>query len=191
MDGELEVAKISTPDAMEARRLGSAAMAKKLQIAAVNEEKTALDEGDDGIAQWRCPPEFCVDARPAVDRDGDLAIARAVHMAVGGAEFEPEAPPLLGGHARIARRRAAHPDARHSREGINAIEDVGIERNQRGELIVRNRAGKEKNPQIVLGKGRIDAFRGVTPYGKRVGGCSGGRRQKLRSARQQKNGAIA
>ena len=34
MDGGLEVAKISTPDAMEARRLGAAAMAKKLKMLA-------------------------------------------------------------------------------------------------------------------------------------------------------------
>ena len=166
-------------------------MAKKLQIAAVNEGKAALDEGDDGIAQRRCPPGLGVDARRAVDRDGDLAIACAVHMAVGGAEFEPEASPLLSGHARIARRRAAEPDARHSRQGIDAVEDVGIERNQRRELVIWNGAGKEKNPDVVLGERRIGAFRGVTPYGKRVSIYHGGGRQKLRSARQQKNGAIA
>jgi hypothetical protein len=43
----------------------------------------------------------------------------------------------------------------------------------------------------VLGERRIGAFRGVTPYGKRVSIYHGGGRQKLRSARQQKNGAIA
>jgi hypothetical protein len=35
----------------------------------------------------------------------------------------------------------------------------------------------------VLGEGRIGAFGGVTPYGKRIGRYQGGRRQKLRSAR--------
>lgn len=191
MDGELEVAKISTPDAMEARRLEAAAVAKQLQISAINEGKAAFDEGDDGITQRRCLPGLGVDARRAVDRDGDLAIACAVHMAVGGAEFEPKPPPLLSGHARITRRRAAEPDTRHSREGIDAVEDVAVERNQRRELVVWNGAGKEKNPDVVFGEGRIDAFWGSTPYCKRVGGCSGDRRQKLRSARQQKNSAIA
>ncbi len=145
-------------------------MAKELQIAAVNEEKAAFDEGDDGIAQRRCLPGLGVDARRAVDRDGDLAIGRAVHMTVGGAEFEPEASPLLGGHARISRRWAAEPDARHPRQGIDAVEDVGIERNQRRELVVWNSVGKEKNPDVMLGEGRIGAFGSVTPYGKRVGG---------------------
>lgn len=166
-------------------------MAKELQIAAVNESTTAFDEGDDGIAQRRCLPGLGVDARRAVDRDGDLAIACAVHMAVGGAELEPEAPPLLGGHAAIAQRRAAEPDARHARQGVDAVEDLAIERNQRRELVVWNSAGKEKNPDVVLGEGRIGAFGGVPPYGKRVGRYSGDRRQKLRSPRQQKNGAIA
>lgn len=135
---------------MEARRLEAAAVAKELQIAAINEEKSAFDEGDDGIAQRRCPPGLGVDARRAVDRDGDLAIGRAVHMAVGGAQLEPETPPLLGGHARIALRRAADPDARHSRQGVDAVEDVGIERNQRRELVVWNGAGKEKNADVVF-----------------------------------------
>ncbi len=166
-------------------------MAKKLQIAAVNEGKAAFDEGDDGIAQRRCLPGLGIDARRAIDCDGDLAIGRAVHMTVGGAEFEPETPPLLGGHARIARRWAAEPDARHSRQGVDAIEDVAVERNQRRELVIWNRAGKEKNPDVVLGDGRIGAFGSVTPYGKQVGRWRRGRRQKLRSARQQKNGAIA
>lgn len=166
-------------------------MAQQLQIIAVNEGKTAFDEGDDGIAQRRCLPGLGVDARRAVDRDGDLAIACAVHMTVGGAELEPEAPPLLGGHARIARRRAAEPDARHARQGIDAVEDLAVERNQRGELVVWNSVGKEKNPDVVFGEGRIGAFWGVTPYDKRVGRYSGGRRQKLRSACQQKNGTIA
>ena len=125
-------------------------MAKKLQITAVNEGKAALDEGDDGIAQRRCPPGFGVDARRAVDRDGDLAIGRTVHMAVGGTEFEPEAPPLLGGHAGIARWRAADPDARHARQGVDAVEDFGIERNHRRELVVWNGAGKEKNADVVF-----------------------------------------
>lgn len=166
-------------------------MAQQLQVATMNEGKAAFDECDDGIAQRRCLPGLGVDTRRAIDRHGDLAIARAVHMAVGGAEFEPEPPPLLGGHARITRRRAAKPDARHSRQGIDAVEDVAVERNQRRELVVWNSAGKEKNPNVVFGEGRIDAFWGVTHYGKRVGRYSGGRRQKLRSARQQKNGAIA
>ena len=166
-------------------------MAQELQIAAMNEGKAAFDEGDDGIAQRRCLPGLGIDAHRAVDRNGDLAIACAVHMAVGSAEFEPEAPPLFGGHARIARRRPSEPDARHARERIDAVKDVAVERNQRSELVVWNSAGKEKNPDVVFGEGRIDAFWGISPYGKRVGGYSGGRRQKLRSARQQKNGAIA
>lgn len=148
---------------MEARRLGAATMAKELQIAAINEGKAAFDKGDDGIAQRRCLPGLGVDARRTVDRDGDLAIACAVHMAVGGAEFEPEASPLLSGHARIARRRAAEPDARHSRQGIDAVEYVVVERNQRRELVVWNSAGKKKNLDVVLGEGRIGAFGGVTP----------------------------
>ena len=112
-------------------------------------------------------------------------------MAVGGAQLEPETPPLLGGHARIALRRAADPDARHSRQGVDAVEDVGIERNDRRELVVWNGAGKEKDPDVVLGEGRLGAFGSITPYGERAGGYSGGRRQKLGSARQHENGAIA
>lgn len=145
-------------------------MAQELQIAAMNEGKAAFDEGDDGIAQRRCLPGLGVDARRAVDRDGDLAIACPVHMAVGGAQLEPEAPPLLSGHARIARRRAAERDARHSRQGVDAVEDVAVERNQRRELVFWNRAGKEKNPQVVFGEGRIGAFGRVAPYLKRLGG---------------------
>lgn len=176
---------------MAAWRLGAAALAKELQIAPVDEGKAAFDEGNDGITERRSLPGLGVDARRAVDRDSDLAIGRAVHMAVGGAELQAKAPPLLAGHARVARRRTAEPDARHSRQGIDAVEDVGIERNQRRELVVWNRAGKEKHPDVVLGEGRIGAFGSITPYGERAGGYSGGRRQKLGSARQQKNGAIA
>ncbi len=145
-------------------------MAQELQIAAMNEGKAAFDEGDDGIAQRRCLPGLGVDARRAIDRDGDLTIARPVHMTVGGAEFEPKAPPLLSCHARIARRRAAERDARHSRQGVDAVEDVAVERNQRRELVVWKRAGKEKNPNVVFGEGRIRAFGSVARYRERLGG---------------------
>ena len=116
-------------------------MAKKLQIAAVNEGKAAFDEGDDGIAQRRCLPGLGIDARRAIDCDGDVAIGRAVHAAVGSTKFEAKAAALLGGHARVAQWRTLEPGAREACQRINAIEDVVIDGDDRRKLVVCGYAG--------------------------------------------------
>ena len=170
MDGGLEVAKIPTPAVAGFLRLWSAALAEQLQIAAVDEGKATFDESDDGITQRRCLPGLGLDASIVVDRDGDLVIGRAFLVAMGGVVFLALAPPLLGGHARVTWRRTSAPSVGHPRQGVDAIEYVAVERDHRCELVVWNCAGKEENPEVVFGEGRIGAFRSITPCGERAGG---------------------
>ena len=163
------MAKISTPNAMAARRLGAAAMAKQLQIATIDEGKAAFYEGDDGIAQRRCLPRLGVDAGRAVDRDGDLAIGRAVHATIGGAEFEAKAAALFNSHARVAQWRTLEPGAREACQRVDTIKEVVIERDDRCKLIVWECARKKENLEIMIGKTGIRSFRAVTPRDESLG----------------------
>ena len=132
------------------RRLEATAMSEKAQIAAVDERHSGFDEGDHGITQRRGFPGLGIDARRAIDRNGDLAIGGAVHAAVSGAESQTKAAALIGGHARIAQRRTSEPGPRDSGDRIDAVEDIVVDRNDCRKLIVPRRAGQQENLEVVL-----------------------------------------
>ena len=137
-------------------------------MAAVDESKPSFDEGNDGIAQGRGLPWIGLDARFAIDRDGNLAIAGAVHATVGGAELQPEATPLLGGHPRIARNGTAMQRTSEARQRVDSIKDIGVDWDDGGERIVWRGAGKEEDLEIVMRKEAVGAFGTVTRDGERV-----------------------
>lgn len=116
-------------------------MPKQVQIAAIDEGQSGFGEGDHGIPQRRGLPRVGIDARRAIDCDGDVAIGRAVHTAVGSTKFEAKAAALLGGHARVAQWRTLEPGAREACQRINAIEDVVIDGDDRRKLVVCGYAG--------------------------------------------------
>ena len=132
--------------------LGATAMPKQVQIAAIDERYTGFDEGDHGVTQRRRLPRFGIDPSCAVDCYRDLAIGRAAHATVGGAEPQPKAAALIGGHACVAQGRTVEPGARQPRERIDAVEEFVIERNDRRELIVWRCAGQKKNREGRLQK---------------------------------------
>lgn len=116
-------------------------MPKQVQIAAIDEGQSGFGEGDHGITQRRGLPGIGVDPRRAIDCDGNVAIGRAVHAAVGSTKFEAKAAPLLGGHACVAQWRTLEPGAREACQRIDAIEDVVIDGDDRRKLVVCGYAG--------------------------------------------------
>ena len=125
-------------------------MAKNLQIAAVNEGKAAFDEGDDGIAQRRCPPGLGVDARRAVERGGDLAIGRTAVAQVERAEHKVEPGKPVGGERPATRqrtRRATEQTAMEAQQAGDAGEEILVERDDCCERPARRRVAQ---PQPML-----------------------------------------
>src|SRR3546814_18139961 len=147
------------------RLSGTAAMSKQPQIAAVEERNSGLDKGDGGVTQRRCLPRFAIDARRAVDGNGDLAIGGAVHTTIGGAQPQSKAATLIDGHAGVTRQRTFEPGTRKPCDCVDAIKEIVINRNDCRELIVRGGVGKKKDMEAATGTNGGGLFGNVTLRG--------------------------
>ena len=127
-------------------------MTEKAQIAAVDERNSGFDKGDGGVTQRRCLPRLAIDARRAVDRDGDLAIGGAVQTTIGSAQPQSKAATLIDGHAGVTRQRTFEPGTRKPCDCVDAIKEIVINRKDCCELIVRGCVGKKKDLEAAIGK---------------------------------------
>lgn len=105
-------------------------MAQKFAVAAGNHGEAVLDEVDGAVSQRRGLPWISGDARRPVDDICDLAVARAVHAAVDGLQHVAQPSASLSRQARVGEGRAVVERTPEPRDGVDAIEAVGVERNQ-------------------------------------------------------------
>lgn len=108
-------------------------MAQKFAIAAGDHGEAVLDEVDGAVSQRRGLPGIGGYARCAEDDVGDLAVARPVCAAVDGLQHVTQPSALLSRQARIGEERAVVQHPPEPRNGVDAIEAVGVERNMRKE----------------------------------------------------------
>src|SRR3546814_18302479 len=106
------------------RLSATAAMSEQPQIAAVDERNSGFDKGDGGVTQRRCLPRFAIDARRAVDGNGDLAIGGAVHTTIGGAQPQSKAATLIDGHAGVTRQRTFEHGTRKPYDCVDWITET-------------------------------------------------------------------
>lgn len=171
-------------------RLSAAAVPEQLQIAAADERHACLDEPDHRVAQRGCLPGVGFDARRTVNCDGDLAIGGAVHAPIGCAEPQAKTAALIDGHARVAEWRTFKPGPGQPGERIDAVEDVVIDWDDCRELILWRCAGKEKDLEVVLGKGGISPFGAVTLRAEPIAESIAGGGQEVWPLRQDDEGWI-
>lgn len=113
--------------------LGFSAVAQESEIAARDWSGGIADERDDSGAQGRCLPGFGADAFCAVDRDTDLAEARAIGAPVGRPHHQAKALSLIRGHPGIARHGARLEPVPEPLDSLDPARQVVIERQDDGE----------------------------------------------------------
>ena len=118
-------------------------MTQELEIGATNHVGPAFDEADNRVAQRRCLPWIRGDARLAVKRYGDCAVARAVRTAIGRLHHETQAAALLHGDPRVWRHWPALPSAPETNKGFDPPERLVVKRDHGRKPTVRFGVGKK------------------------------------------------
>lgn len=121
-------------------------MTKQLTIAARDHGETALDEPDDAVSQSGSFPVFGTNAFDAIDDIGDLAIRRAIHVAVRRLQHEAVAPPLLERQPAWSRDGPPMQRAQQALERFDPVRSVRVKRHERGEWAIGRDAGKTDQP---------------------------------------------
>jgi hypothetical protein len=106
-------------------------MTKEPEITARDQLEASLDQLNHGVAQRGGLPQLGGDPRLAEDRNGDLAIAGAVHTPVGGLKLEAQTPSLVGRHAGVAWHGAPIPGAPQPGDSLNPVERIVVKGDQR------------------------------------------------------------
>jgi hypothetical protein len=120
-------------------------MAQKFAVAAGDHGEAVLDEVDGAVAQRRGFPGIGGNTRCAVDDVGDLAVARTVCAAIDGLQHVTQSSALLSCLAGIGEEGAVVQHPPEPRNGVDAIEAVGVERNKGRERLIEPRAADQEN----------------------------------------------
>lgn len=138
-------------------------MTQQLKIAAADHRRTALDQADDRVADRGGLPGFCGDAIPAVNRDGDLAVAGAVRPAVRRLQHQAQSAALLARHARVGWHQAASGRTPIADQSFEPAKYIVVERDQCCQGLLRRSTREEK-------KLRDDALyiNGIATFGSRA-----------------------
>lgn len=129
--GNQRGAKIPTPDAARAP-LRTPSVTKQLEISAADHIGGAFDKADHRVAQGRCFPWLSNDPLIAIKRDGDFAIAGIVGPAINCLHHEAQASALLRRDARIGGYGTTAPGPPEARQGFDARQCFGVQRDHRG-----------------------------------------------------------
>lgn len=119
-------------------------MVQKLAIAAGDHGAAVLDEVYGAVSKRRGLPGICFDARRAVDDVCDLAVTRAVHAAVDGLQHVAQPSALLCRQTGIGENATAMQCAPELRDGLDAIEAVGVKRNKGRQRLIGPRIAKQQ-----------------------------------------------
>lgn len=120
-------------------------MAQKFAVAAGDHGEAVLNEVDGAVAQRRGFPGIGGNTRCTEDDVGDLAVARPVCAAIDGLQHVTQPSALLSRQARIGEEGAMVQHAPKPRNGVDAIEAVGVERNKCRERLIGLSVAEQEN----------------------------------------------
>ena len=125
------------------------APAQQVTVAAINHSEAIANEPNGGIAERRCFPGVGGDAGHAEHHLGDLPVGRAAGAAVEGPQHVTEALPALRRHAQIGGRRRRMEPAPKARDGLDPIWCISVQRDDRGQRLVRISAAEQHDMDCV------------------------------------------